>query len=977
MNKKLILLILCLPLVLMLSLFSVSNTVKISISVPVSKIEILGDKFVYLDLDKNEKYSVDYAVYPTNAKNKKVYFQTEQVGGYPLAELEYVDGKVVAKSCGKAKVYLTTVDGGFRDSFIVQVDSNQLQSINCVIAQSSIYVGDSTVINTFFAPVDTTDTMLEYQVSDQYKNIVSVSATGVVTGISKGNAEIVVVSVQNPDIKCVVNIEVKNKDIIDFEKSEVVTWKRQGSINISLDTEEQCTFAYNVYDQNNQLLDYEIVEVELNLDNISNDRLSVNYVIKDENFDETITIEVIATTDSGLVVTKACTISPINQIQAQFISPNIASLMSGATTIQPFNVTPDDVDVVFECSVSNDNITAVVDPNNKLVRITGNKIGVSIISLNVYNKENTDEYVTITKEVVVKPASINVNESALTYGIENLLAIGKVEVDGTTSKYNLTLSYGGSAVGENFESNITWISSSVNASISDSGEITLNASSGNEIVSFKAVFEYKGIIIESEAFNIKCVYDGVNVRNYLDLYNATNVVNPSPIILHNDIKDDFGKGVNVCYKEIETTYDKTYYENIGKADKAKIKVLIEFKNDVYGNGHVINAHNVAWKQNLQNATTNAIFNGPLNFVAMSESGGMVSVKAQDNVCFAVYEDVTLTNIELKGCDLQADANNEYDLSDLTYCGTVVEVFGDKVNIKYSRITNGRTVLRAFGDIEDKTKAINLNIQNSVLSGAREFILRLGTNCFVDGTKQNPSPNLPNDSGTNFPKQKTYESMTEQEKQDYDNAFIKTFVNIKNSVFKDAGIFAIGLDTHFAGTALADGSSYLGGLVKDWYNLAKTSYGVKLSFEGDVRLYNWKKLSDVDSSTLIEVHGSTTFTDISFDVGEMVDIISQNEKFPDILYKDPANGQKYVHAGIAFFGGGKNYSVFEGNNSIDDQREFNGYEIGLSDVNKNTLEVAAGNNKFYFLINDNSTKQFLPYHQEEILQSNDAYACIYK
>ena len=217
MNKKLILLILCLPLVLMLSLFSVSNTVKISISVPVSKIEILGDKFVYLDLDKNEKYSVDYAVYPTNAKNKKVYFQTEQVGGYPLAELEYVDGKVVAKSCGKAKVYLTTVDGGFRDSFIVQVDSNQLQSINCVIAQSSIYVGDSTVINTFFAPVDTTDTMLEYQVSDQYKNIVSVSATGVVTGISKGNAEIVVVSVQNPDIKCVVNIEVKNKDIIDID----------------------------------------------------------------------------------------------------------------------------------------------------------------------------------------------------------------------------------------------------------------------------------------------------------------------------------------------------------------------------------------------------------------------------------------------------------------------------------------------------------------------------------------------------------------------------------------------------------------------------------------------------------------------------------------------------------------------------------------------------------------------------------------
>ena len=52
MNRKLILLILCLPLILMLSLFSVSKTVVLAINIAVSKIEILGDKIVYLDLDK-------------------------------------------------------------------------------------------------------------------------------------------------------------------------------------------------------------------------------------------------------------------------------------------------------------------------------------------------------------------------------------------------------------------------------------------------------------------------------------------------------------------------------------------------------------------------------------------------------------------------------------------------------------------------------------------------------------------------------------------------------------------------------------------------------------------------------------------------------------------------------------------------------------------------------------------------------------
>ena len=976
MNKKLILLILCLPLILMLSLFSVSNSVRIAISVPVSKIEIFGDKIVYLDLDKQEKYSVDYAIYPTNAKNKKVHFETEQVGAYPLAELEYVDGYIVAKSCGKAKVYLTTIDGGFRDSFIVQVDSSKLHQISCLLESNSIYVGDSTKIITTFVPEDKNDSLLEYQLSDEAKNIVNVSATGIVTGLSKGVAEIVIVSAENNQIKDTVVVEVKNKDIIDFEKTEITTWKKEGNINISLDTTESCDYYFKVYDENSQLLDPSTINLSLNLDNEASGRISLGYSFVDKSFNGYVIVELTVETEGGLSVTKTCKVSCINQITATFENDGVCTIKSKGSSIQPFTITPNDVEVDIECSVSNDNVSTTVDSKNNILLITGVKLGVSEISLKISNKQNKDEFVTITKEVVVTTANIDINESANTYGIENIFTIGKTEVDETTSEFDLSLSYGGATVGENFTSNITWVSSSSNAQIDSDGTITLKGDSGSELVEFKAVFSYPGTkSVESDPFTIRCVYDAVNVRNYVDLWNATNTQNPKPIVLHNNIKEDFAVGVSSYYKEITTTYDKTYYENIGKADKAKIKVLIEFKSDVYGNGYTINAHNVAWDKNLQNATTNAVFSGPLNFVAMSENGGMISVKAQDNVCFAVYENVTLTNIELKGCDLQADSNNEYDLNDLTYTGTTVEVFGDNVNIKYSRISNGRTVLRAFGDINDKTKAINLNIQNSVLSGAREFILRLGTNCFVDGTKENPSPYLPNDDIKTFPVQRNYENMTPEQKQEYDNEFIKTFVTVKNSVFKDAGIFAIGLDTHFAGTALADGSSYLGGLVKDWYNLAKTSYGVKLTFEGDVRMYNWKKLDDVDSSTLIEVYGPTTFTDISFDVGEMVDAISGNSKFASIIYQENSSAPKYVHAGIAFFGGGKNYSVFESANYT--TYDFNGYEVKLSDVGKTTLQVAAGNESFYFLINDATTQTFLPSDQEEILNTNDAYSCIYK
>lgn len=983
MNRKLILLILCLPLILMLCLFSVSNTVKISISIPVSRIEIFGDKVVYLDFDNQESYAVDYAVYPINAKNKEVYFSSEQVGTSPFAELEYTDGRIVAKSCGRAKVYLTTVDGGFRDSFVVQVESTALQGVDCTIEQNSIYVGDTTIINTIFLP-ESNATLLNYTINDAGRTVVNVNANGEVTGLAKGTAEITVSSAKYPNVKDVVTVQVKNRDIIDFEKTIVTTWNKEGSVNISLDTEEECTYTCTAYNSSNEPLDSSVIDVRINLDNESNGTISVEYSFADKNFNGSVILKVKAETASGLVVTKDCTIECINQITAKFVNATTNSVKVGGDVIEMFNITPSDANVNIECELSNSNVEVSVNKANKFIIVSGKKLGTTTVTLKIYNDENADEFVSISKEIVVTTSTLNINESLATYGIENVFAIGKTEVDGKISTFNLTLSYGKVKIGDsyvnveagdNFAENLTWESTSANASIDKNGIIQLSGNGDAEMVGFKAVFSYQGIKYETSEFEIQCVYEGVNVHNYKDLWQATNEQNPKPIVLHNDIKEDFAVGVSSYYKEITTTYDKTYYKNIGTEEKAKIKVLIEFKNDVYGNGHTINAHNVAWTQNLQNAGNSAVFAGPLNFVAMSENGGMVSVKAQDNVCFAVYEGVTITNIELKGCDLQADESNEYDLNDLTYTGTTVEVFGDDVNIKYSRINNGRTVLRAFGDIKDSSKAIHLNIQNSVLSSAREFILRLGSNCFVDGTADNCSPTLPNDEIKSFPMQKTYNTMTDAEKAEYDNLFIKTFVNIKNSVFKDSGIFAIALDTHFAGAALQDGSSYLGGLVKDWHDLAKTSYGVKLTFEGDIRIYDWKRLDSVDSSTLIETFGPTTFKDISFDVEEMVDMASQNSKYANIVYQDSVTGTKYVHGGIAFFGGGKNYSVFDGSNSV--TYDLNGYEIKLSDVGKTQLQVAAGNESFYFLVNDATTQNFLPNDQETILNSEDAYSCIYK
>ena len=599
-------------------------------------------------------------------------------------------------------------------------------------------------------------------------------------------------------------------------------------------------------------------------------------------------------------------------------------------------------------TASNDNLS--IRKMSGMILVEANKVGVTQITVAAGDQE-------LSKDIVIMPDSLTINESAKTYGIENVYTIGRTNVGGAVSKNILNASC--AKAGEGFAENLTWTSSSAKATINN-GEITLAQGVGSEIVTFTA--EFFGV---KASFDVRCVYDGVNVNTYADLYTATKA--EKAIVLGADIA--FPTNVaEIKYETIHTTYDDTYYANIGKQSEATIKVLLQFKNDLYGNGYEINAHNATL--GLLDATgaltSNSIFRGPLDFVALTESGSSAaSVKGQDNVCFGIYEGVTVNNVILKA------ANLENDLSELLYAGTTVEVFGDNVTIEYSRIMNGRTVLRVFGDANDANKVITLNVKNCVLSGAREFILRMGSNAFVDGQEGNISPYI---GGTSLNLIDIKKGKADAKPANYEKDYIKTFVNVSNTVFKDAGIFAVGIDSHFAGKALQDAIKYVGKLGFEgftyWKNLAKTSYGAKLTFGGEVKMYNWKKIEDIDSSSLIEINEALLADNdiikmLTLDIGGLVDAASKNEAFSTIV----SNG--YVHAGIAFFGGGKNYGLFEDNANTN----LEGFAVSLKDVDKAALETAAGTEPFYFNIYDNTTSGFTPEMQESMSDA-DMYACIY-
>lgn len=991
MNKKLILLILVLPLFLMLSIYTSTNSVGLNVKVPVSNIEVTDEKVVYLNLDNEEKHYVNYSVYPITASNKQVVFSAEQFGSERFAELEYKDGYIIPKSVGSAKVYLTTVDGGYKDSFIVTVESVGLQSIECSVEQTGLMVGTSTRIQTTFVPENFSNKELNYSSSNTA--VATVSDKGLIRGVGKGQAVITVSSQANSSIKDTIVVDVYNEDIMDLAQSEVFTIDTVGSIGISVNTLEEFEIDYALYDTNNNLLNTSIFE-NAQFD-VNGSQVTFNYTLK-ADFTGSAIIKFTITTDNEIrePFSRECVLHKVNELQASYDSDEVLGYTTGATFAlhNLISVNPENAEVVYEVEISDPSnpILEVVEASNK-IRLKAIKPGVANVKIKVISSNLSQSVTLKDKKIVVLPKGLIIEQSTKTFGIEDVWTVGKTEADGSAStcKLNFITS---TEVGSNFSQNFSYVTNLPNkVVVAPDGTINILDDQFNGLVDVYAKFESDGFSVTSQPYSFRAVGNGVNVRCFEDLYNLTKL--QKVVVLQNEIKQDFGFDLNgnAIYNEqtvekIKSTYDITHYKNLGKEQDAVVKVLISFKEDVYGNGYQINAHNVAYGLDSTDALKDsALFRGPRNFVSLTDSeGSAMSVKAQDNICFAVYENVSLNNVELKSCDLKADPNGNYDLTDLDYVGTTVEVLGDNVNINYCRLTNGRTVLRVFGDANDNTKVINLNIKNSVLSFAREFIVRIGSNCFVDGTKEDPSPYIDQNEKYTFPAQKTYETLTEAQKADYENKYIKTFVNIKNSVLKDSGLFCIGMDSHFSGTALADGSGFLGGLISSWYDLAKTSYGAKLTFEGDVRMYGWKDVEEIDSSTLIQVDLAENikiedfeFGDMKFDIKELIkDLANDPEKtyLNRIVYKK--DGKQFVHGGIAFFGGGKNYSIFDINDY--DFKILNGYEIRLSDINKTELQLAAGNEAFYFLLNDSTTQGFLPDDQASLLAdaSGAAYSPIY-
>ena len=985
------------PIVFLIALFSVGKAAGVYADIPVTGIQITTqneDGFIDVDVADYDPIAFLAQVQPVNARNQKYSFEISGVGGDEAPDgFEIIDGKLHIDNVGKVKITAISAEKGFKDSVIVSAYSTKVLRIYPKVNGDEI-TSDVVSINggenVFSVELYPENLSGETRIFEEIggNHILKLNAvTGVAQALFSGETQVRITCPEGREgLEKVLTVKVNvDTDSTGF----AVNGKSSGA---KATVKNNATTAKLFVESKKDALDIsdlalpDGVSVD-NIEKIGEKKFVLTLSFGKEFSDEEIS-GMVGETDFSLEFVKYNLKVRTSYYDGEDHDGEVVEIKQKNNTKVTYvanSEIDDDVDVKFEIDGATDVIT--LEQYGPFANITAKKRGFAKIKITA---EQDGEVIEIEKTICVVPNvySMEFADSAKEYGIENILTIGGKNPKGRPDTRTIFVRVVTEAGAETFTDEFMNVAfSDDNSLFSCKAQTATNAdavsaeirATGTGLTTLNAELknynQYFGTNICAK-IRLRAVKDGRNVGNYEELKTVTEaghiVVLTSDVMLgvKNDgtamTEDELKKDV----KKFTTTYDKTYLDNIGENDEnKKVQYLIEFKNHVYGNGFEINADKFTQCKDATGIPK--IFKGPLNFVAISSA----SVKGQDNISFLVRtNNVLINNVVLKGCsdDSLHEEDGRFNLSKLNYVGTTLEI-AKSAKLLNSRVSNGRTVVRIFAGgstmgspvVEDKSafnvqdEKINVHIESCVLSNAREFILKIGSNRALKQT--NEVQRFLFDANGN--KYLPYSESNKTDKYFNDNYLIND-VTLKNSVLDTSGLFSVGMETHFSGEFL------YGGTITTWEGCAATSYASALRIVGDVKMLDWKNLSNVDSSTLIEVTGEANPW-LSMNVAEMMKEVAKVKKeCRDIILN--VGGTEYVHGGIAFYGGGYNYSYLDLTEANDETKQFGVYDVNISVLENSKdeniqkqgklLPMAAGAGDFRFYLYNNKSSRNLSWQE---------------
>ena len=989
------------PIVFLIALFSVGKAAGVYADIPVTGIQITTqneDGFIDVDVADYDPIAFLAQVQPVNARNQKYSFEISGVGGDEAPDgFEIIDGKLHIDNVGKVKITAISAEKGFKDSVIVSAYSTKVLRIYPKVNGDEITSdvvsidGGENVFSSELYPENLSgETRIFEEIGDNH--ILKLNAvTGVAQALFSGETQIRITCPEGREgLEKVLTIKVN----VDTDSTGFAVNGKSSGAKVTV--KNKATTAKLFVESKNDALEISDLTLPEGVTASGIERISENKFVLTLSFDKEFSDEEISgkvgATDFSLEFTEYNLDVRTSYYDGE--GDEIKQKNNTKVTYVAYSESDDDVDVNFEISDDTDVIT--LEQHGQFATITATKRGSAKIKITAKHDGKVIKEIEKTILVVPNVYSMEFADSAKEYGIENILTIGGRKPSGIPDTRTIFVRVVTEAGAETFKDEF------MNVAFSDDKEFfTCKTKSEENADAISAEIRAKGTGLTTlnaqlteynqyfgtnicAKIRLRAGKDGRNVGNYEELKKATEaggiVVLTSDVMLgvKNDgtamTEDELKKDV----KKFTTTYDKTYLDNIGENDEnKKVQYLIEFKNHVYGNGFEINADKFTQCKDATGLPK--IFKGPLNFVAISSA----SVKGQDNISFLVRtDDVLINNVVLKGCsdDSLLEEDGQFNLSKLNYVGTTLEI-AKSAKLLNSRVSNGRTVVRIFAGgstmgspvVKDESafnvqdEKINVHIESCVLSNAREFILKIGSNRALKQTNE-VQRKLRKEKDNEY--YSPYDESNKTDKYFNDNYLIND-VTLKNSVLETSGLFSVGMETHFSGEFL------LGGTITTWEGCAATSYASALRIVGDVKMLDWKNLSNVDSSTLIEVTGDANPW-LSMNVAEMMkEVAKVEEKCRDIILN--VGGTEYVHGGIAFYGGGYNYSYLDLTRANDETKQFGVYDVNI-EVLRNSkdekikqqgemLPMTAGAGDFRFYLYNNKSSRNLSWQENIKNQGN--------
>ena len=1009
MKKKIIALIMIIPIVFLIALFSVGKAAGVYADIPVTGIQITTqneDGFIDVDVAKYDPIAFLAQVQPVNARNQKYSFEISGVGGDEAPDgFEIIDGKLHIDNVGKVKITAISAEKGFKDSVIVSAYSTKVLRIypkvnGEKIASDVVSIdGGENVFSAELYPENLSgETRIFEEIGDNH--ILKLNAvTGVAQALFSGETQVRITCPEGREgLEKVLTVKVN----VDTDSTGFAVNGKSSGAKVAV--KNNATTAKLFVESKKDALDIsdlalpDGVSVD-NIEKIGEKKFVLTLSFGKEFSDEEIS-GMVGETDFSLEFVKYNLKVRTSYYDGEDHDGEVVEIKQKNNTKVTYvanSEIDDDVDVKFEIDGATDVIT--LEQYGPFANITAKKRGFAKIKITAEQDGEVIKEIEKTILVVPNVYSMEFADSAKEYGIENILTIGgknpKGRPDARTIFVRVVTEAGSETFTDEFmnvafsDDNSLFSCKAQQATNTDAVSAEIRAT-GTGLTTLNAELknynQYFGTNICAK-IRLRAVKDGRNVGNYEELKTVTEaghiVVLTSNVMLgvKNDgtvmTEDELKKDV----KKFTTTYDKTYLDNIGENDEnKKVQYLIEFKNHVYGNGFEINADKFTQCKDATGLPK--IFKGPLNFVAISSA----SVKGQDNISFLVRTDkVLINNVVLKGCsdDSLLEEDGQFNLSKLNYVGTTLEI-AKSAKLLNCRVSNGRTVVRIFAGgstmgspvVEDKAafnvqdEKINVHIESCVLSNAREFILKIGSNRALKQVKPEQRKLLDANK-------KAYEPYAESNKTDkyFNDNYLINDVTLKNSVLETSGLFSVGMETHFSGEVLYGEGNAIS--IPEWKGCAATSYASALRIVGDVKMLDWKNLSNVDSSTLIEVTGDANPL-LSMNVAEMMkEVAKVKEECRDIILN--VGGTEYVHGGIAFYGGGYNYSYLDLTEANDETKQFGVYDVNISVLENSKdenirnqgkmLPQAAGAGAFRFYLYNNKSSRNLSWQESIKNQGN--------